>query len=398
MTGPLIKVGLICDLREEQWPSMDLVGDMLGWYLARDHSDALSVRRICPPMQRRLTRFSAHRSGSGVGSATWAHRLNADRLLNRFGDYPSLLRRSRGLYDLFHIVDHSYAQLLHVLPPERTVVTCHDLDTFRFVLEPNGERRSLLFRSMTRRILTGLQKAARVLCDSSATRDEIVAYGLLPADRVVVVPIGVHPSCSPVPDDEAALRVERLLGTAGDDAIEILHVGSTVKRKRIDVLLRFFARTRRVFPGARLIRVGGPFTAEQADLARQLGLEESIVVLPSLDRETLAGVYRRATLVVQPSDREGFGLPLVEALACGTPVIASDIPVLRETGGRATAYCPPGDVAAWSDAVEAAITERRERPERWTERRTAGIEHARRFDWSETVRRTRAVYEEVLAS
>jgi glycosyltransferase involved in cell wall biosynthesis len=376
---------------------MDLVGDMLGRYLARDHSERIAVRRICPPMQRRFTRIPL-RSGNGGANPGWSHRLNTDRVLNRFGDYPWLLRRSREMYDLFHVVDHSYAQLLHVLPAERTIVTCHDLDTFRFVLEPGGERRSVLFRSMTRQILRGLQKAARVLCDSSGTRDEIVAYGLLPPERISVVPIGVHPSCSPNSYPAVEERVAALLGRPDDGSVDILHVGSTIKRKRIDILLRVFAEVRAAYPGARLIRVGGAFTPEQSEMVGRLGLEGSVLVLPTLDRETLAGVYRRATIVLQPSDREGFGLPLVEALACGTPVIASDIPVLRETGGEAATYCPPGDVPRWSESLLAALAERTERPHEWEMRRTAGLAHARRFDWSETVRQIRAVYEDVLAN
>ena len=66
--------------------------------------------------------------------------------------------------------------------------------------------------------------------------------------------------------------------------------------------------------------------------------------MPLLDRDELADLYRRAALVLLPSDREGFGLPVVEAMACGTPVVASDIPALREIGGDAAAYCAPGDV------------------------------------------------------
>ena len=114
------------------------------------------------------------------------------------------------------------------------------------------------------------------------------------------------------------------------------------------------------------IRVGGPFTAEQRALVRDLGLEPFIVVLPFLDRATLAAVYRRSALVLLPSEREGFGLPVLEALACGTPVVASDIDALREVGGDAVQYCPPEDVEAWTTTVARALTERGERPAQWT--------------------------------
>ena len=105
------------------------------------------------------------------------------------------------------------------------------------------------------------------------------------------------------------------------------------------MLLEVFAGVRPARPDVRLIRVGGPFTAEQRAHARDLGVLDAIDVLPFVDRATLAAVYRRSALALLPSEREGFGLPIVEALACGTPMVASDIPVLREIGGGAVTYC-----------------------------------------------------------
>ena len=138
-----------------------------------------------------------------------------------------------------------------------------------------------------------------------------------------------------------------MLGPISDGAIEILHVGSVIKRKRIDTLLEVFALVVKEFPQARLIRVGGQFTAEQIKMVEKLGINRSIKVLPFIDREVLAAVYRRAALVLQTSESEGFGLPVVEAMACGAPVIASDLAVLREVGGEAARFCPVGDVEAW---------------------------------------------------
>src|SRR5262249_25104198 len=155
------------------------------------------------------------------------------------------------------------------------------------------------------------RKAARVICVSEATRDELVACGLVEADRTAVIHNGVHDACSPNPDAAADAEADKLIRSRG--SIDILHVGSAIPRKRIDVLLNVFAGLKQQFPGARLLRVGGKFTNAQTRLQRELGIAESVVELPQLNRRTLAAVYRRAALLLLPSEREGFGLPVLEA-------------------------------------------------------------------------------------
>ena len=387
------RVAVVCDLREENWHSMNLVAEMLLEGLRAGHAESFEAERVCPPMRRRFTR------GASAGA-----RFNADRLLNRFVDYPRTLRRARHEFDLFHVVDHSYAQLLHALPPERTVVTCHDLDTFRCLLEPQKERRSPMFRAMTRRVLEGFRRAARVACDSRATRDELLSHSLLPPERVVVIPNGVHPAFTRTPDAAAEREAARLLGEVDseDDGgrVDLLHVGSTIGRKRVDVLLEVFAAVRRRFPRARLVRVGGEFTREQASLANALGVSASVLSLPVLSPETLAAVYRRAALTLMPSEREGFGLPVVESLACATPVVASDINVLREVGGDegAVSYCAVADTRAWTERVSLLLDERARNAQAWARRREACVRRAARFSWREYVERVVALYREVLGS
>src|SRR5439155_11778632 len=125
------------------------------------------------------------------------------------------------------------------------------------------------------------------------------------------------------------------------------------RRKRIDVVLETFERVRRALPRARLLRVGGDFTPAQHGLMHRLGLHGGVTVLPKLSWDQVAAVYRRADVLLLTSEREGFGLPVLEALACGTPVVASDIPALRQTGGSVAASCLVVDVAACLPAVMA---------------------------------------------
>ena len=140
------------------------------------------------------------------------------------------------------------------------------------------------------------------------------------------------------------------------------------------------------------MRFGGPLTAAQRVIARDLNVLDGVVELPFVDRTTLAALYRRATLALLPSEREGFGLPLVESLACGTPVVASDIPALREVGGSAASYCPVADINAWRDRILALLGERDKAPAEWRARRQAGRERAAEFRWSRYTDRVTQVY------
>jgi glycosyltransferase involved in cell wall biosynthesis len=225
-----------------------------------------------------------------------------------------------------------------------------------------------------------------------------LAHNLCSDERIVVIPNGVHPSFSTEPDSRADAEARSLLGptVASADAPHILHVGSTVKRKRLDVLLRVFALVREEFPRARLIRVGGPFTAAQKELSERLGLRDSVVVLPFVETEILAALYRSASVLLQTSEREGFGLPVIEAMACGTPVVASDLPVLREVGGDAALYCPVEDVEGWAATVLRLLNERREQPHLWSNRGATAQARAAKYSWAEHTSRMVALYQELL--
>lgn len=169
---PPLSVGVVADYAEERWPSMDLVAELL--------ADALRAHTPYTPsiLRPRMPRpFGRVLRGSGA-----AH--NADRVLGRHVAYPRWLRRRAGDFALFHVADHSYAHLVEALPAERTIVTCHDLDAFRSLLEPAREPRPRWFRAMMGRVLGGMRRAAHVVCDSDAVRAELLSHGLLPRSRL----------------------------------------------------------------------------------------------------------------------------------------------------------------------------------------------------------------------
>ncbi len=381
-----LRVAIVSDFLEEQWPSMDLVADMLAESFQTQPSYAVAATQLRPAMRWRLSKTPL------VGNKRTV--LNFDRLFNRFVDYPRWLRGRTQDFELFHLVDHSYSQVVHVLPPQRTVITCHDLDTFRCLLNPEQEQRPRWFRAMARNILDGFRQAAHVIAVSQATGDQLLRYGLVAPERVSVVPNGVHPSCTASPVAGADAVAAGLIPDAGRAAC-LLSVGSTLPRKRLDVLLQVFARVHRALPETRLVRVGG-FTSAQIELIQELHLQDAVVNLPFLERDVLAAVYRRGTVLLHTAEAEGFGLPLIEAMACGCPVVASDLPVLREVGGPAACYCQVADIEDWQQTLLQLLDERRQHPGPWELRRQQGMAWARRFTWAENARQTASIYQKVM--
>lgn len=355
-----LRVAIVADLTEERWPSMDFVAAMLAAHLSTLPADeGIHVELLRPTLPSR---------GRQVG-----------RFINRFWDYARWLRAHAGSHDVFHIIDHSYAHLVHVLPAARTVVTCHDVDAFLPLVDPNLSV-SRLPRLLVRASLSGLRRAARVACVSQATCDDLRRYRLVSPQRLEVVPNGTSAIFGDTADPGADAEIACLLGRPERGRIDLLHVGSTIPRKRIDLLLRIVAAVRDVEPRVRLVKAGGALTNEQRELAGRLGLEGHLLQVPFLETPALAALYRRAAVVLVTSEREGFGLPIVEALAAGTPAVVTDLPVLREVGGHATRYRPLGDVEGWRDEV-LDVFRQRSRPACHNDWRAAASDQARRFSW-----------------
>jgi glycosyltransferase involved in cell wall biosynthesis len=360
---------------------MDLAAEMLLREAQAACAGRVRAVRVCPPFRRRFGRLP------WLGRRAAA--FNADRLLNRTWDYPRYLRRRVAEFDLFHVCDHSYAQLVHALPAERTGVHCHDLDAFRCLIEPRRDLRPRWFRAVARRILRGLQKAAVVFCTTETIRDQIAAHGLFDPARLVHAPNGVAPEFTADPVGAGGEALADLPIPAGRPFL--LHVGSCIPRKRIDVLLEVFARVSGRRPDLALVQVGGSWTAPQQRQVARLGVGSAVVQVRGLSRGRLAALYRAAAVVLQPSEAEGFGLPVVEALACGAAVVASDLPVLREVGGSAADYCPVADVAAWAEAVDRLLAEPDSAPPR-----AARLAQARRYSWTAFARTVVENYERLL--
>ena len=254
------------------------------------------------------------------------------------------------------------AHFQHALPlgwNGRTVVTLHDLS---FETDPTsmGLLDRITFRLVVPR---AARRADHVLVVSERTRRDVEQHYGLPAAKVTVTPHGVDPLFSP----------------GGVNGGYLLFVGAIQRRKDPLAALAAARAT-----GMQLVVVGPEKEPALAAELRAGGAE----LRGYVDKDELAELYRGAAALVLPSRFEGFGLPVLEAMACGTPVVAAPEPALREVAGDAAVYAEGGDFAA---AVRRALAER----ERLS---SAGIERAKLFSWEETARRTVAVYREVLSA
>jgi glycosyltransferase involved in cell wall biosynthesis len=339
-----MKLGIVCDYLEEGWISMDICAQMLHDRALKLDDFDIQPAQIRPPFQWRLKYLQKY----------IPKHFNGNRFLNRFVDYPQYLRSHSTDFDLFHVADHSYAHLVGSLPAARTGVYCHDADAFRSILAPDLEPRPWAYRRMTAHILQGLQKAAIVFHPTQEIGRQIAHYQLVDPALLIFAPPGVSPEYHPhpLPTEPTMVALQQRL----QDKWFVLHVGSCIPRKRIDVLLATFAELRHQLPELCLVKAGGRWTEAQQQQIAKLGLERSIVHLTNLQNSEIAQLYRQANLVLMTSEAEGFGMPVTEALACGAIVIASDIPVLREVGGDAAIYCQVGDIGEWSARSLAAIT------------------------------------------
>ncbi len=204
---------------------------------------------------------------------------------------------------------------------------------------------------------------------------------------------GVDPRFAPAP---APGWFHRWAAERGIRRPYFLFVGYQEPNKNLPGLLRGLARLRRLegsIPDLVLVGGAGPHGAEVRALAEDLGLTACVRWLGQIGMEELVAVYNQALALVLPSHYEGFGLPVVEAMACGTPVVASDRGAMAEVGGGATLACDVRDPERLAEALGRIASD----PGLRARLRAAGLRRARLFSWERCARETLAVYREVLA-
>ena len=289
-----------------------------------------------------------------------------------------------GPLDLFHSPDF-------VLPPVSgsipTLLTVHDLSFAHYPeLFPVP-----LVQYLNRVVPWSIGRASHILADSQATKQDLMALWHVPDEKISVLYCGVHDRFKPVTDGKllTAVRQKYALG----DAPYILNVGTLQPRKNYQMLIRAFRPVADQHPH-NLIFAGGKgwlYDEMMAEVERQ-GLNGRVHFIGFVDDNDLPALYSAASLLTFPSLYEGFGLPLLEAMACGVPVVSSNASSLPEVVGDGGLLLSPNEVTAWSENISELLAD----PVRRAQMVAAGFRQARQFTWHQASRQLLTLYQNLL--
>lgn len=297
---------------------------------------------------------------------------------------PLLLRQHR--IDVLHS-PHHHTPLVLAPPRPKRVVTVHDV-TFMLLPDRYPTARRLYMEGHTR---ATVRVADAIITPSHAVRDDVVRMLGVPADRIVAIPEAAGPQFLPASaDEQARVREQYRLPWRF-----VLSVGSREPGKNRLRLLRAVALLRERGIDCTLAIAGQPawgYDAETA-LVRQRGLEGSVRFLGYVPDGDLPALYSAATVFAYPSLYEGFGLPVLEAMACGTPVVTSNVGGTAEVASDAALLVDPRDTQGLAETLGRSLSDEVLR----ALLRVRGIKRAGQFSWERTARETLLLYELVAA-
>lgn len=310
---------------------------------------------------------------------------------------PALI--TRGNLHLRHLADELHLDVLHALaglppfllvsPRTALVVTLHDV----FVWSIPGYSALLDTLIYKHWLPYLLPRVHRVITVSGQSQADIMHYLKVPAARIEIIPYGVADRFAPVPADGARAHVAERFGL---NEPYVLYVGALTQRKNVERALAAFARIARDFPMVRFVLAGPAVwhATPVADVIERLALGERVLTTGALTDRDLPALYSAASAFVFPSLYEGFGLPVIEAMACGTPVITSNVSSLPEVAGDAALLVDPYNEAELATAMHTLLTDTATA----TQLRERGLARAATYTWERTARATLAAYEHTYAA
>ena len=289
-----------------------------------------------------------------------------DFITKRFILYP--IRSHQKTQDtVYHLTFQYLGDLAFYTDSSKTIATCHDVFSF---LERNNLKRPYPIQKYS---LLGLKKCKYIITISDFTKNELITKLKLQKDKIHVIKNGINRDMFFKISEEKRGDLIPLL----PNFYKILHVGTEVMRKDFLTLLKAFYLVKKRLKKVKLIRIGSPL---YMDYIRKLGLENDITYLKNLSNDKLREIYNQCDIFVFPSLYEGWGAPGLEAAACGTPIICSDIPIFKEVYANAPIYFPIKNYQALSNKILELITDDPEK-ELMSKR---GIEVSKKYSWVES--------------
>jgi glycosyltransferase involved in cell wall biosynthesis len=313
------------------------------------------------------------------------------RFLRRY-NYP--IWSSYPKADIYHLTTQELGSLLVLHRPKGpVVVTVHDI--FPYMLRHHPELLSFLpgDRLYVHVAMAGLKRADHLITVSEHSKRCVVEHLGIAEHRITTIHEGVDRDRFRALQVPAAIRERYGLP---EGRRYLLYVGTEDRRKNLVVLVRGLAKLRRRLPDVELVKVGRPHRSRERprllELATELGIGQAIHFLDEVPEDDLPLLYNLADVYVTASPYEGFGLPVLEAMASGTPVVCAKAASHVEIAGEAALRVPPGDVDTFADTVRSLLESR----EQQSLLRRSGQEQAARFTWAATIRNTADVYRQLI--
>ncbi len=305
-------------------------------------------------------------------------RLNGNsRYWDQYVRYQWLSRDAQG--DVNHIIDHGYGHLLHSLCKERSIVTFHD----SVVNKLDGI--SWRTRLSVRYSFLALRKAARIITDSKLSRNDFLNLVDFPEEKVQIIYPGVDSAFQILPD-RMELKKRYNLPSAF-----ILHVGNNLPYMNVDSVLLTLEHSVKQGLDISLVKVGDHLTKKQEAFLDKANLKSRVIQLGKVPLEHLVAIYNCAELLIYPVLYAGFGLPPLEAMACGTPVICSNRGSLPEIAGDAALMVDPEDPVKIAESIALLLTDSKLQESF----RAKGLKQANLYSWDKTAAEVLAVYRNV---
>ncbi|MBI2071927.1 MAG: glycosyltransferase family 4 protein [Gemmatimonadetes bacterium] len=383
----MTSVLLVPDLPLERWPSMDRYASRLALYLKRYATD-LEIA-----IAGEIGGLTVDQPSSDVGIFSSnptpfpllpTPGLNETRrYVSRYWTYPYRIRWMAA--DLMHVLDHSYAHIVLSWGKGPRIVTVHDLLPVLTVERGGNTMRERMRNRLLERVLKALRTADAWIVATEWLRGELGRW-LGHDERIHVIPYGVDDAFFHPPEATRA-DTRRRLGIP-EDGFVVLHVGTVGPRKNVPAVMAAVRGLRQAGMDAWLLQVGGAFSHEQEhDLVTQ-GIKEVTRNLAEAVEPELRAAYRAADVLLFPSHYEGFGFPVLEAMASGLPVVTSGAGGLAEVAGDAAVVVGGRETGPYVQALRRLAGN-----PQWCEQLVErGVERAHRFRWVETARKTAEVY------